>query len=313
MAVPVLEYETVLAAVSPARAIDVVRDAFVRYHRGEWHMPPKLYLPSPPGGDFRAMPALGDGLAILKWVTSFPANQGSGVPTVSGLVCVSDAGDGELRMLVDGRAVTALRTGAAAAVAAQALASSDRTVGIIGCGVHGAWAARCLHAAGFGPGVCADPDARAASALAEELGWATGSRADATSQGVVTTATPGTAPVLTAGDLHPRLHLTLLGADGPGKAETTVDVLARCALFCDEWEQASHGGELRLAVEAARVTRADVTELGAVLSGERPGRTSDDEVTAFDSTGLAIQDLAIAHALWQSWSAGSIDAPVVRL
>jgi ornithine cyclodeaminase/alanine dehydrogenase-like protein (mu-crystallin family) len=313
VAVPVLDYETVLAAVSPSRAIEVVRDAFVRYHRGEWRMPPKLYLPSPTGGDFRAMPALGDGLAILKWVTSFPANQGSGVPTVSGLVCVSDASDGVLRMLVDGRAVTALRTGAAAAVAAQALASSDTTVGIIGCGVHGAWAARCLHAAGFGPGVCADPDTRAATALAEELGWGTGSRGDAASAGVVTTATPGTAPVLTGDDLHLRLHLTLLGADGPGKAETTLDVLSRCTLFCDEWEQASHGGDLHLGADVGRVTRADVTELGAVLTGERHGRTSDDEVTLFDSTGLAIQDLAIAHALWRSWSDGSIDAPVVRL
>jgi ornithine cyclodeaminase/alanine dehydrogenase-like protein (mu-crystallin family) len=311
--VPVLDYDTVLAAVSPARAIEVVREAFVRYQRGEWLMPPKLYLPSPPHGDFRAMPALGDGLAILKWVTSFPGNHATGTPTVTGLVCVSDATDGALLMLADGRAVTALRTGAAAAVAAGALASSDRTVGVVGCGVHGAWAARCLHAAGFGPGVCADPDPDAASAVADELGWAAGPRENAVTAGVVTTATPGAVPVIRSEDIHPRLHLTVLGADGPGKAETTVGVLGRCALFCDEWEQASHGGDIRQGVEAGRVRRGDVTELGAVLSGDRPGRVSDDQVTLFDSTGLAIQDLAIAHALWRAWRAGAIEAQVITV
>ena len=139
MSVPVLDHDAVLAAVSPVRAIAEVRDAFIRYRHGDWVMPPKLYLASPPHGDFRAMPALGDGLAILKWVTSFPGNH-PGVPTVSGLVCVSDATNGALLMLLDGRAVTALRTGAVAAVAASALGSHDRTVGIVGCGVHGRWA-----------------------------------------------------------------------------------------------------------------------------------------------------------------------------
>src|SRR5580698_8236717 len=134
--VPVLDYDTLVGAISPAAAIDAVRDAFVRYQHGDWVMPPKVYLTSPPHGDFRAMPALGDGIAILKWVTSFPG----GHPAVTGLVCVSDATDGSLRMLLDGRAVTALRTGAVAAVAATALASPDQTVGMIGCGVHGTWA-----------------------------------------------------------------------------------------------------------------------------------------------------------------------------
>jgi len=313
VAVPVLGYHAVLAAVPPERAIDEVHAAFVRYYRGEWTMPPKLYLPSPPDGDFRAMPALGDGLAILKWVTSFPANHAKGSPTVTGLVCVSDATDGTLRMLLDGRAVTALRTGAAAAVAAAALASGDRTVGIVGCGVHGAWAARCLAAAGFGPGACADPDAGAAEALAAELGWAVAPREEAVRAGVVTTATPGAVPVVAGADVHPGLHLTLLGADGPGKAEVTIEVLTRCVLFCDEWAQASHGGDIRQGVDAGCVARDDVTELGAVLTGAHPGRTSDEQVTLFDSTGLAIQDLAIARAVWEAWAAGEVDAEMVSL
>ena len=310
---PVLDHDAVLAAVSPVRAIAEVRSAFVRYQRGDWVMPPKMYLPSPPHGDFRAMPALGDGLAILKWVTSFPGNRGTATPTVTGLVCVSDASNGALMMLLDGRAVTALRTGAAAAVAASALGPTDRTVGIVGCGVHGGWAARCLQAAGFGPGVCADPDTDAAAALADELGWVRGTREQALSAGVVTTTTPGAVAVVTEADLHPGMHLNMLGADGPDKAETTNAVISRCALFCDEWAQASHGGEISRAVEQGRVTRDDVTNLGAVLTGEHPGRTSDGQVTLFDSTGLAIQDLAIARAAWDAWKAGAVNAQIVTL
>jgi ornithine cyclodeaminase/alanine dehydrogenase-like protein (mu-crystallin family) len=93
------------------------------------------------------------------------------------------------------------------------------------------------------------------------------------------------------------MHLNMLGADGPGKAEAEVEAVARCHAFCDEWEQASHGGELTGAIEAGLVAQADVTELGEVLTGMSPGRGSDEEVTLFDSTGLAIQDLAICHAV----------------
>jgi ornithine cyclodeaminase/alanine dehydrogenase-like protein (mu-crystallin family) len=84
-------------------------------------------------------------------------------------------------------------------------------------------------------------------------------------------------------------------------------------LFCDEWAQASHGGDIRQGVEVGRIHRDDVTELGAVLTGERIGRRSEDEVTLFDSTGLAIQDLAIARALWQAWSTGSVDAQLISV
>ena len=87
-----------------------------------------------------------------------------------------------------------------------------------------------------------------------------------------------------------------MGADGPGKAEVAMSELARTRVFCDDWEQASHNGEIAHAVEDGVLTRKDVTDLGAVLAGEAPGRTSDDEITLFDSTGLAIQDLAIVLA-----------------
>ncbi|MGB8876176.1 MAG: hypothetical protein WCD11_07660, partial [Solirubrobacteraceae bacterium] len=122
---PVLDHDAVLQAVSPHAAIERVREGLLRYQAGDWVMPPKVYLESPPFGDFRAMPARGDGFALLKWVTSFPGNPERGLPTVTGVICLSDAENGEPLMLLDARSVTALRTGAVAAVATTALAASD--------------------------------------------------------------------------------------------------------------------------------------------------------------------------------------------
>ena len=311
---PILDHAAVLAAVSPTAAIERVRDGLLRFHSGQWAMPPKIYLQSPPFGDFRAMPARGDGLALLKWITSFPGNPDRGLPTVMGVICLSDATDGRPLMLLDARSVTALRTGAVAAVAARALAAAGaRTVGIIGCGLHGAWTARCLAADGYGPGVCHDPRPEAAASLATELQWRAGSRSDAIGCDVVCCVTPGASIVIDTGDLRPGLHLNMLGADGPGKTEASVEAVAACALFCDEWEQASHGGELTGAVAAGRVTRNQVTELGAVVAGEAPGRAGPEDVTLFDSTGLAVQDLAVAAAALQAWREGRVKAQAVTL
>ena len=187
------------------------------------------------------------------------------------------------------------------------------TVGLVGCGVYGAWAARCLAAAEYGPGTCYDVDPDAAGALAGELGWEAGALDDALACDVVTCVTPGHEPVVTEEALRPGMHLNMLGADGPGKAEAEPGAVAKCRLFCDEWHQASHGGELTPAVEAGLVSRDQVTELGAVMTGAADGRGSNDEVTLFDSTGLAIQDLAITHAVLEAHRAGVVKPPVVRL
>jgi alanine dehydrogenase len=261
------------------------------------------------------MPALGGGFAMLKWISSFPGNPVThGLPTVMGVVCLSDAVTSEPRMLLDARAVTALRTGAVAAVATRALApAAAATVGVIGCGLHGAWSARCLAAAGYGPGVCSDPRGEAAAALADELGWVAGERAAALACDVVCCVTPGHEPVVDAGDLRPGMHLNMLGADGPGKAEASIEAVARCTLFCDEWEQASHGGELTGAIAAGAVGRDAVTDLGAVLAGVAAGRADAGAVTLFDSTGLAIQDLAIAIAAHAAWRHGGIAAQEIAL
>jgi alanine dehydrogenase len=309
--IPLFTAEHVYRAVPPERAVDAVRDAFVAYARGEWTMPPKVYVPAYPAGDFRAMPALGAGHALLKWVTSFPGNPAKGLPTVMGVVLLSSAADGRLVAALNAGAVTALRTGAAAVLAAETLGRSDaQTAGVVGAGVNGEAAARTFAARGRSPLVWDIDDARART-VAERVGGRVGTREEALAADLLVTVTPGREVLLPEGALRPGQHVSLMGADGPGKAEIAVGELARVHVFCDDWEQASHGGECAAAVEAGVLTREDVTELGAVLTGDAGGRRSDEEATAFDSTGLALQDLAVALVALER--AGNLDLPTVEL
>jgi len=260
--VPLFTSQHVYEAVSPDRAVEAVRDAFVAYARGEWTMPPKVYVPAYPAGDFRAMPAHGGGFALLKWISSFPGNPSRGLPTVMGTVLLSDASCGRLLALLDAASLTALRTGAAAVLAAETLARKD---------------------------------AASVSVAAD----------------VVATVTPGKHVLFREGALRPGQHVSLMGADGPDKCEIAPAELARVEVFCDDWEQASHAGDLAHAVEAGLCSREHVTEIGSVLSGDAHWRRSSDDVTVFDSTGLAIQDLAIALAAFEA--AHELDLPHVDL
>src|SRR4051812_16508759 len=273
-------------------------------------MPPKVYVPAYPAGDFRAMPALGAGHASLKWVTSYPGNPARGLPTVAGVVLLSDASDGRLVAMLDAGAVTALRTGAAAVLAAETLGHPG-TAAVIGAGVNGRAAARTFVARGQDV-MLWDVDASRAAAAAEELGArVAGSREAALAADRVVTVTPGNKVLFPQGSLRPGQHVSLMGADGPGKAEIAVPELARGRVFCDDWEQASHNGDLSHAVEAGRIARGDATQLGDVLAGTAQGRGGADEITVFDSTGLAIQDLAIALAAVER--AAELELPTIDL
>lgn len=294
--IPVFSAQAVEAAVPPERAVDAVRDAFVAYARGEWSMPPKVYVPAYPAGDFRAMPALGGGYAALKWVTSFPGNPARGLPTVTGLVVLSNASDGSLVAVFDAAAVTAIRTGAAAVLAAETLGAGSAPAAVVGAGVNGRAAARTFLARGRGVVLWDLDEERARSAAAQLGAGVAASREEALGADVVVTVTPGHEVLFRDGSLRAGQHVSLMGADGPGKAEIAVGELVRAHTFCDDWEQASHNGELAHAVEAGALAREQVTELGAVLDATAEGRRNDDEITVFDSTGLAIQDLAIALA-----------------
>jgi alanine dehydrogenase len=292
--VPVFAARDVEAAVAPERAVEVVRDAFIAYAQGEWSMPPKVYVPAYPAGDFRAMPALGGGYALLKWVTSFPGNPEMGLPTVTGLVLISDATNGMPVAVLDAGAVTALRTGAAAVLAAETLGRADaEAAAVIGAGVNGRAAARTFLARGR-PVAIWDVDLDRAEHAAVDLGAEVAeSREAALGADLVVTVTPGHEVLFPESSLRLGQHVSLMGADGPGKAEISPDELLRVSVFCDDWEQASHNGDLVHAVEKHNYVAEWAPELGSVLTGEAAGRVDPDEITVFDSTGLAIQDLAI--------------------
>jgi len=297
--IPVFRATDVERAVSPHEAYDAVRAAFEAHARGTWSMPSKVYVTNYPAGDFRAMPAIGDGHAVLKWVTSFPGNPARGLPTVTGLVLLSDAEHGALLAVLDAAAVTALRTAAAGVLAADTLCRSEASsYAVIGCGINGAETARMLVAHEITPLVW-DLDESRRRFVAERTGARiAGSAAEALASEVVVTVTPGAEVLYPEGSLEAGQHVSLMGADGPGKAEVAVAEMSRAHLFCDDWEQASHGGELAAGVAAGVVSRDSVTELGAVLTGDADGRRSAGDVTLYDSTGLAIQDLAIAKAAY---------------
>ena len=332
--VPVFSSRHVEAAVSPQRALEAVREAFIAYARQEWSMRPKVYVPAYPAGDFRAMPVLGASHAALKWVTSFPHNPRRGLPTVTGVVLVSDASTGELVAVLDAGAVTALRTGAAAVLAAETLGREGAAgAAVVGAGVNGRAAARTFVARGQAVAIWDIERTRAEAAAAELGAEVAESREEALAADLLVTMTPGHEVLLPLGTLRPGQHVSLMGADGPGKAEIAVEELARTRvscddweqpetgithdqnarvrLFADDWEQASHNGDLAHAVEAGAVTQDDVTQLGDVLAGAAPGRRSPDDITIFDSTGLAIQDLAIALAARER--ADELDLPTIDL
>jgi alanine dehydrogenase len=329
--IPFFNGAHVREAVSSERAVEAVRDAFVAYARGEWTMPPKVYVPAYPAGDFRAMPALGGGHALLKWVTSFPGNPAQGLPTVTGLVLLSDASNGMPKAVLDAGAVTALRTGAAAVLAAETLGRSEaETAAVIGAGVNGEAVAGTFVARGRRV-LLWDVDAARGEDVAQRIGAETASsREEALAADLLVTVTPGREIVLGEGSLRPGQHASLMGADGPGKAEIAVEELARVRVFCDDWEQgdpkgtpgrgriyaddweqASHNGDLMLGVKAGVLSRDNVAQLGDVLVGTAEGRVSDRDITVFDSTGLAIQDLGIALAAMEC--AEKLDLPTIEL
>ena len=313
MSVPVFAARHVYEAVDPSDAVDAVREAFVAHAHGEWLMPSKVYVPAPPDGDFRAMPARGGGYSVLKWVTSFPRNPERGLPTVSGIVLLSDATDGRLLAQLDAGALTALRTGAAAVLAAETLAAGDGPAAVIGCGVNGRAVARTFLARKRDV-LLWDSDTERTARVAGELGAApAGSREEALAADVIATVTPGSELVFERGSLRAGQHVSLMGADGPGKAEIAVEELTRARVIVDEWEQASHNGDIARAVEAGILGREDVVELGGILAGDAAGRTGSDEITVFDSTGLAVQDLAVAALVYERYRAGAAFDGVVEI
>jgi ornithine cyclodeaminase/alanine dehydrogenase len=281
---------------------DAVELAFEEHARGRARMPSKVYLDVPEfEGDFRAMPSLMGEYAGVKWVNAHPRNSRFSLPTVMGTYVLSDPLTGFPLAIMDATLLTALRTGAAAAVATKYLAQLPLTsVGFIGTGVQARYFRDALRVLGSFEVLAADANGERAAAFAEESGGRAVSIAEAAAAPVICIATPARAPVIARSMVRAGTHINAMGADGPGKQELDPTILADARVIIDELEQSTHGGELNVPIEQGLFDPSQIAAtLGQVITGDRPGRTRPDEITVFDSTGLAIQDVAVAGALYE--------------
>ncbi|MCC6623328.1 MAG: ornithine cyclodeaminase family protein [Deltaproteobacteria bacterium] len=290
-----------LALTDMAEAVDAVRGAFRAHATGQTKMPPKVYLTLPEhAGDFRAMPSAMDGAAGVKWVNSHPENPARhGLPAVMGVFILSDPATALPLAVMDASWLTAVRTGAAAAVASAALGKRGaRSLGFVGSGVQArtmALAHRVTHP-DAGELVFADVRPEAAERLARELGGRVGTIAEAAACDIVNTSTPGATPVVMREMVRPGAHINAMGADAEGKQELESALTIACHIFVDDPAQAFHSGEVNVPLHHGDLRETAIAgSLGAVLHGALVGREHDDQITLFDSTGLAVQDLAVAR------------------
>ncbi|MFO0760880.1 MAG: ornithine cyclodeaminase family protein [Byssovorax sp.] len=298
----VLTQSDVRGLLDMEQAITAVEAAFAAHGRGETLMPPKVYLGLPQhGGDFRAMPSYSAGAAGVKWINSHPDNpKKHGLPSVIGLYVLSDPDTALPLAILDATWLTAVRTGAGAAVASRHLArKTSRTLGFIGSGVQ----ARTLlaaHRACFSDlaVIAADSSQAAAERFAAEAGGKAGTIAEAAACDIVCTATPSRAPVIERAWVKAGAHVNAMGADAPGKQELDPRILKDARIFIDDAEQALESGEVNVPLHHGQLSREAIAgTLGQVIAGRIEGRRSDEEITIFDSTGLALQDLALARLI----------------
>ncbi|MEO0399217.1 MAG: ornithine cyclodeaminase family protein [Pseudomonadota bacterium] len=230
----------------------------------------------------------------------WPGNAARGVPNHQSTVVLFDENSGAPTALVRATYLTALRTAAASALSIRCLARKDvTTLGIVGAGGQGAFQlAAALKERVFERVIVFDPNGGNAEALASKAKDAglTGETATpealAQQSDVIITVTPARQAILNADWVRPGTHLACMGADTVGKQEVDAKLVAKARLFGDVPEQAVTLGECQHAFKEGLIKAADITTLGAVMNDTRPGRTSDDEITLFDSTGIALQDLS---------------------
>ncbi len=304
MSTLLLTRQDVLKLITMPETLQAVEQAFTDYATGTASMPSKAYL-TLPLGDFRAMPAAVPGAAGLKWVNVHPGNPPKGLPTVMAVIIYSDPATGYPLAIMDATEITAYRTGAAAAIASKYLARKDaRTLGLIGAGKQ-AHTQLLAHAEFFNFDDIRVYD-RTATAAAEfkehfaALPIRITSLEEACGADIVCTLTPVREPLIKRAWIKPGTHLNAIGADAPGKEELDPQILSDAVVVVDDVEQSTHAGELNVPVSQGRFTKTQIyATLGEVTSGQKPGRTSDNIVTVFDSTGLAIQDIATARLIFE--------------
>jgi len=299
-----------------ADVIDAVEGAFGAFERGDTQMPAKSYIDLPQyNGDFRSMPAYLDtgewDAAGLKWVNVHPDNpEDHDLPTVLGTMIYSDPETAFPLAIMDGTTLTMKRTGAAAAVATDYLAVEDASsLGLVGAGVQSYMQLEAIsQVRPIEEVVVSDPDEgrveHFVETYEERFDVRGGSIAEAGGCDVLSTVTPVEDPIVSLADVGEHTHINAIGADAEGKHELADELLEAATIVIDDHEQCTHSGEINVPYSEGVLTDADIHgEIGELVVGTTESRTAETGVTVFDSTGLAIQDVAAAHVVYERASA----------
>lgn len=290
--------------------VSIIEKAFELYGAGQVQMPPKVYLTFDKG-DLRCMPTYLPTMKIAGVKNVNVHTENKDIPTVMATITLFDPDTGFPVAIMDGTLITKMRTGAAGAVAAKYLSRADSaSAAFVGAGTQAATQLGALlvtrpeiarvttydinqaNANSFAQEVAAKYglDVRCASSVEDAV-----KDAD-----IITTTTPVTTPIVKAEFVRPGTHINAIGADAQGKQELDPQLLKHATIVIDNWEQASHSGEINVALSRGIISRADIyANIGEIVTGKKAGRQSAEQITVFDSTGLAIQDVSAAAEIYR--------------
>jgi alanine dehydrogenase len=307
-----LAQDEVKSVIDMRSDMQVVESAFRQHGLGKVQMPPKSYLYyTAYNGDLRTMPAYleEEDITGVKIVNVHPGNPARGLPTVMALIVLISPETGAPVAIMDGTYLTDIRTGAAGGIAAKYLARKDsKVIGMVGTGNQAKTQLEALFEV-FKPELvritsrtkesCKQFIQEAANFVSCEVRYEENIEKVCDCDILVTT-TPSRKPIIKAKWIKEGTHINAIGADAVGKEELDPELLIRSKIVVDDIVQALHSGEVNVPLSKHYISENDIhAQLGEVITGSKPGRTSEDEITIFDSTGLAIQDVASAHLVYE--------------
>ena len=299
-----LDRNAIKTLIRMSDVINVVEEAFRMCGEGKGKMPAKTYL-SVEHGDFRAMPAALPGCAGVKWVNVHPRNPSLGLPSIMAILIYNDPETGYPLAIMDATEITAYRTGAAAAIASKYLARRDsHTIGIIGAGFQ-AHTQILAHAELFSSISINvfDVSKAAVDRLMHSLPQfpiRNCSIQEAVASDIVCTLTPSRSPIIKKEWIAAGTHINAVGADAPGKQELDPSILKEAVVVVDDLKQASTSGEINVPIQKGIYSIREVYgTLAELVVGKKKARTDNRLITVFDSTGIAVEDIAVAKLLFE--------------
>lgn len=303
-----LNQTEVIDLLDMAETLKVVEEAYRQHGLGKVQMPPKLYLTfKNHNGDLRTMPAYLEeqDIAGVKIVNVHPNNRAKGLPTVMALIVLNDTETGAPIAIMDGSCITAMRTGAGGGVAAKYLSRKDsKVVGLVGAGLQAETQLEAIMLVRKIETVKVyDLYNESAIKFKKKMEEKTGLKIvvvstikDACDCDILVTTTPSREPIVMDEWIKSGTHINAIGADAPGKEELDPEILKRAKVVVDDIPQASHSGEINVPLSKKLIELSDIyCELGEVIIGKKKARTSDSDITVYDSTGLGILDIATAN------------------